>query len=816
MRRGKVPQKYIWEGKILNKISKKIAALVTMAAFVLTLVPAAAFAAGPTSVQASNFGVFDNNGDITNKSVEVGQPFVAQFQVNVTDGTVSGDPLVQATSNQDIKLWATDKQGNITDAVSFGKADANGVDYQIAKVSNSGTTSNVYRLNDTSANVGNGAKVSVTFSAPGEYELHAAVGTLDWNAVPNSPDFIKNLTFLNRNATLTKVTVSAVSTETDGVTFESEQGTFNPATIDAAEGTTTFDLNEDAFSANGIDECTVVGTTDMNGAVVKDATFKVSSNSEYLDIIDDQVSTDNAGQFKFKFKLEKAGSYQIYVTNAYVDYTINVNYTNDAEYIKTVKDNAQMLLAGNDDLYNKNNNAIQNMSSAILFEVTDKKGGVITSLPAAEPATDADNAAHSKYLSVVTPEGSALTADNLELVSLNDGTFTLQYDNSNPVKDLIPGEYTVKVGLLSGETATATFELGNFGETKNLVLEMTAQNWANSQDGEFESQNVDITDKVTLGQTVTVQAKYEDENGIRVNARNVQYGFDGKAVDTNRDGLSANQFKTKADIAYNESLLGTTINVIAVDKDTDNPVTAELTVVDSYDTFNLAFDNESGVVDQNNNVTVSVVDADGNVKDVSGTVSAYVANQSNVDAKVTVDVAKANMTNGKDGKLILYSDKATTADIVVAVKAGNAVYAGTLHYTFGDVNGVGTSVVMTIGSSEYVINNELVTGDAAPYVADSRTMVPIRALTEAFGAKVDYDNDARTVTIVNNDTTIVMTVGETTYTVNGAEKTMDVAPVIGSGDRAYVPVRFVAEALGYTVTPLYAADGTTASVYFTM
>ena len=59
-----------------------------------------------------------------------------------------------------------------------------------------------------------------------------------------------------------------------------------------------------------------------------------------------------------------------------------------------------------------------------------------------------------------------------------------------------------------------------------------------------------------------------------------------------------------------------------------------------------------------------------------------------------------------------------------------------------------------------------------------------------------------------------MSIGETTYTINDEEQTMDVAPVIGSGDRTYVPIRFVAEALGYKVTPLYAADGTTASVVF--
>lgn len=124
------------------------------------------------------------------------------------------------------------------------------------------------------------------------------------------------------------------------------------------------------------------------------------------------------------------------------------------------------------------------------------------------------------------------------------------------------------------------------------------------------------------------------------------------------------------------------------------------------------------------------------------------------------------------------------------------------------------TISMSIGSNDFVINNNIVTvPDAAPYIANSRTYVPFRALGEALGATVEWDNDARTVTYTLGDTEIVMTIGDTTYTINGVEKSMDVAPEI-TGDRTYVPVRFVAEGLGFKVTPLYAADGTTASVVF--
>ena len=124
------------------------------------------------------------------------------------------------------------------------------------------------------------------------------------------------------------------------------------------------------------------------------------------------------------------------------------------------------------------------------------------------------------------------------------------------------------------------------------------------------------------------------------------------------------------------------------------------------------------------------------------------------------------------------------------------------------------TISMTVGSNDFVINDTIVTiPDAAPYIANSRTYVPFRALGEAIGADVVWDNNARTVTYTLDGNEIVMTIGSTTYTVNGVEKTMDVAPEI-TGERTYVPVRFIGEALGFKVTPLYAEDGTTASVVF--
>ena len=144
----------------------------------------------------------------------------------------------------------------------------------------------------------------------------------------------------------------------------------------------------------------------------------------------------------------------------------------------------------------------------------------------------------------------------------------------------------------------------------------------------------------------------------------------------------------------------------------------------------------------------------------------------------------------------------------------------TKYYTGTQVINVGTPatgdvVVMSIGSHQIVINDKTATIDSEPIIKDNRTYVPFRALAEAFGAKVDYDDADRTVTATLNGTTVVMTIGSNTYTVNGATQTMDVAPFI-SGDRTMVPVRFVAEAFGIEVIPTYNVDGTTADILFLM
>lgn len=88
--------------------------------------------------------------------------------------------------------------------------------------------------------------------------------------------------------------------------------------------------------------------------------------------------------------------------------------------------------------------------------------------------------------------------------------------------------------------------------------------------------------------------------------------------------------------------------------------------------------------------------------------------------------------------------------------------------------------------------------DQKPVIVDDRTMVPMRAVFEAMGADVNWDGNTQTVTSTKGDTTISMTIGKNEMYKNGKAISLDVAPQI-VGDRTLVPVRAIAEAFDISV-----------------
>ncbi|OZQ76638.1 hypothetical protein CA596_09395 [Paenibacillus odorifer] len=88
--------------------------------------------------------------------------------------------------------------------------------------------------------------------------------------------------------------------------------------------------------------------------------------------------------------------------------------------------------------------------------------------------------------------------------------------------------------------------------------------------------------------------------------------------------------------------------------------------------------------------------------------------------------------------------------------------------------------------------------DQAPVMVNGRTMVPLRAIFEAFNASIKWNQKTQTVTATKDDTTIMLKIGSKTATINNKAVTLDV-PGQNLKGRTMVPTRFVSEALGHDV-----------------
>ncbi|WP_280788498.1 copper amine oxidase N-terminal domain-containing protein [Paenibacillus sp. PastF-3] len=97
-----------------------------------------------------------------------------------------------------------------------------------------------------------------------------------------------------------------------------------------------------------------------------------------------------------------------------------------------------------------------------------------------------------------------------------------------------------------------------------------------------------------------------------------------------------------------------------------------------------------------------------------------------------------------------------------------------------------------------IIDGVRLSTDQAPVMVKGRTMVPLRAIFEAFNATIKWDQKAQTVTATKDDTTIMLKIGSKTATINNKAVTLDV-PGLNLKGRTMVPTRFVSEALGHEV-----------------
>lgn len=96
------------------------------------------------------------------------------------------------------------------------------------------------------------------------------------------------------------------------------------------------------------------------------------------------------------------------------------------------------------------------------------------------------------------------------------------------------------------------------------------------------------------------------------------------------------------------------------------------------------------------------------------------------------------------------------------------------------------------------LDDKLIRSEVAPFIQDSRTLIPVRAVSEALGCEVQWIQASKEVLITRGSDVISMFIGENVYTVNGVKKQIDTKPII-KDNYTFIPVRFLTEALNCNV-----------------
>lgn len=201
-----------------------------------------------------------------------------------------------------------------------------------------------------------------------------------------------------------------------------------------------------------------------------------------------------------------------------------------------------------------------------------------------------------------------------------------------------------------------------------------------------------------------------------------------------------------------------------------------------------------------------------------------------VDSALEVIVSK-DQVNLRSGPGTAYSvvEQARKGDVLVLVDvvgewykvktgSGQTVYiradmTGTVNQTIDQDDKIvksasasGTTPTQTIPavkiaveskSPSIVLDGQILQFEVAPLVDNNRVLVPLRAIFEAMGATVVWNQAAQTATATLGETKVVLPLNSTSPTVNGKIWPLDV-PAKVVNQRTLAPLRFVGEALGGT------------------
>lgn len=190
---------------------------------------------------------------------------------------------------------------------------------------------------------------------------------------------------------------------------------------------------------------------------------------------------------------------------------------------------------------------------------------------------------------------------------------------------------------------------------------------------------------------------------------------------------------------------------------------------------------------------------------ISDRVAVFAKNKERISKSLTFDIPAEGRYKVFAGGLRDGTWKTQDGTTFIVTKDGAAGYfessGGAVTLTYVSPNNRREEIVGVIDESDDIgirINNAFLYSDVKPVLEDGRTLLPMRAIFEALGAQVSWNEESKTAEAKIGEVTIRLTENSKAAYVNGGATELDVPAKILDG-RFVVPVRFVAEASGAKV-----------------
>lgn len=193
------------------------------------------------------------------------------------------------------------------------------------------------------------------------------------------------------------------------------------------------------------------------------------------------------------------------------------------------------------------------------------------------------------------------------------------------------------------------------------------------------------------------------------------------------------------------------------------------------------------------------IDKDNNIVSTNSKINLMFINPDDSSQKLNIKL-NANSTIYNINKTTVDFPKFTSSNTLSAkeyVKRNQSLKNSSVGEAFGVES---KHISLTIDENIAYKNDSMKFLDSAPYIENDSTLVPVRFVGESLGSKIDWVSSTKSIICTDPDTnkTIKMQIGNKIAYVNGKPVEMSVAPVINN-DSTMIPVRFVSEQFGAEV-----------------